>query len=76
MFAELYIENLALIEKTALLWQPGLNVLSGETGAGKSMLYRCCWAAEPARSRCGVGRSVVGCRVCFCRLFLQPCARN
>ncbi len=38
MFAELYIENLALIEKTALLWRPGLNVLSGETGAGKSML--------------------------------------
>lgn len=38
MFAELYIENLALIEKTALVWQPGLNVLSGETGAGKSML--------------------------------------
>ncbi len=38
MFAELYIENLALIEKTLLLWQPGLNVLSGETGAGKSML--------------------------------------
>ncbi len=38
MFAELYIENLALIEKTVLLWQPGLNVLSGETGAGKSML--------------------------------------
>lgn len=38
MFAELYIENLALIEKTALLLQPGLNVLSGETGAGKSML--------------------------------------
>lgn len=38
MFAELYIENLALIEKTSLIWQPGLNVLSGETGAGKSML--------------------------------------
>lgn len=38
MFAELYIENLALIEKVGLIWQPGLNVLSGETGAGKSML--------------------------------------
>lgn len=38
MFAELYIENLALIERAALIWQPGLNVLSGETGAGKSML--------------------------------------
>ncbi|MBQ3199736.1 MAG: DNA repair protein RecN [Firmicutes bacterium] len=38
MFAELYIENLALIEKVGLVLQPGLNVLSGETGAGKSML--------------------------------------
>ncbi len=38
MFAELYIENLALIEKVGLVWQTGLNVLSGETGAGKSML--------------------------------------
>lgn len=38
MFESLYIENLALIEKAALVWQPGLNVLSGETGAGKSML--------------------------------------
>lgn len=38
MFESLYIENLALIEKAALTWQPGLNVLSGETGAGKSML--------------------------------------
>ncbi len=38
MFAELYIENLALIERAGLVWQPGLNVLSGETGAGKSML--------------------------------------
>lgn len=38
MFAELYIENLALIEQAGLELQPGLNVLSGETGAGKSML--------------------------------------
>lgn len=38
MFAELYIENLALIEQAGLVLQPGLNVLSGETGAGKSML--------------------------------------
>ena len=36
MFAELYIENLALIEKTLLLWQPGLNVLSGETEIGRA----------------------------------------
>ena len=38
MFVELYVENLALIEKAALTWNSGLNVLSGETGAGKSMV--------------------------------------
>lgn len=38
MFAELYVENLALIEQTTLRWGDGLNVLSGETGAGKSMV--------------------------------------
>jgi len=38
MFAELYVENLALIETARLSWEPGLNVLSGETGAGKSMV--------------------------------------
>lgn len=38
MFVELYVENLALIEQTSLCWGDGLNVLSGETGAGKSMV--------------------------------------
>ena len=38
MFVELYVENLALIEKAVLKWDSGLNVLSGETGAGKSMV--------------------------------------
>lgn len=38
MFVELYVENLALIEKATLTWSSGLNVLSGETGAGKSMV--------------------------------------
>lgn len=38
MFAELYVENLALIEQATLSWDKGLNVLSGETGAGKSMV--------------------------------------
>ncbi len=38
MFLELYVENLALIESVNLQWQPGLNVLTGETGAGKSMV--------------------------------------
>lgn len=35
---ELSIENFALIEKLRLEFGPGLNVLTGETGAGKSII--------------------------------------
>lgn len=38
MLAELRIKNLALIEELALTFEPGFNVLTGETGAGKSIL--------------------------------------
>ncbi|HIU42558.1 MAG TPA: DNA repair protein RecN [Candidatus Egerieicola faecale] len=38
MLSELYIENLAVIEKTTVRFAQGLTVLSGETGAGKSIL--------------------------------------
>jgi DNA repair protein RecN (Recombination protein N) len=36
--AELSVRNLALIERLAISFEPGLNVLTGETGAGKSLL--------------------------------------
>ncbi|MCG0277633.1 MAG: DNA repair protein RecN [Thermanaeromonas sp.] len=38
MLAELQIENFALIEKLELHLAPGLNVVTGETGAGKSII--------------------------------------
>ncbi|MGQ9626904.1 MAG: DNA repair protein RecN [Anaerolineae bacterium] len=38
MLAELYIENFAIIEKLDLRFSPGFNVLTGETGAGKSII--------------------------------------
>ena len=38
MLVELRISNLALIEEAELLSGPGFNVLTGETGAGKSVL--------------------------------------
>ncbi|NLG27612.1 MAG: DNA repair protein RecN [Chloroflexi bacterium] len=38
MLAELYVENLAIIESLRLEFAPGLNVLTGETGAGKSII--------------------------------------
>lgn len=38
MLRELNIENVAVIEKAAVEFGSGLNVLTGETGAGKSIL--------------------------------------
>ena len=38
MLKGLYITNLALVEKANLEFLPGLNILTGETGAGKSMI--------------------------------------
>lgn len=38
MLAQLHIENVAVIEKADLELADGLNVLTGETGAGKSIL--------------------------------------
>lgn len=38
MLSALKIENFALIDRLELALQPGLNVLTGETGAGKSII--------------------------------------
>ena len=38
MLRVLFITNMLLIERLELNFQPGLNVLTGETGAGKSIL--------------------------------------
>lgn len=38
MLVSLYVKNLALIDAVELEFQEGLNILSGETGAGKSVI--------------------------------------
>jgi DNA repair protein RecN (Recombination protein N) len=38
MLTQLYIENVAVIEKVSVDFHSGFNVLTGETGAGKSIL--------------------------------------
>ena len=38
MLVELRLENFAVIENVAVEFGAGLNLLTGETGAGKSML--------------------------------------
>lgn len=38
MLVELSVEQIAIIDRLSLRFEPGLNVLTGETGAGKSIL--------------------------------------
>ena len=38
MLRELSVANLALIERLRIEFEPGLNILTGETGAGKSII--------------------------------------
>ena len=47
---ELSVRDLALIERLRLELQPGLNVLTGETGAGKSLLIDALGLALGARA--------------------------
>ncbi len=38
MLKELHIRNFAIVDELHLILEPGLNILTGETGAGKSIL--------------------------------------
>ena len=38
MLQSLHVKNLALMEETEVEFGQGLNILTGETGAGKSLL--------------------------------------
>ncbi len=38
MLVHLHVKNLALIEEAEVDFEEGLNILTGETGAGKSIL--------------------------------------
>ena len=38
MLVNLHVKNLALIEEENIDFDEGLNILSGETGAGKSII--------------------------------------
>ena len=57
MLSSLQIENVAVIQKAEVHFEPGLNVLTGETGAGKSILIDSIWPQRPKNSpKYGVGR--------------------
>ena len=56
MLSELNVENLLLIERAQLRLAPGLNVLTGETGAGKTVLAHALDLLLGGRARPGIVR--------------------
>src|SRR5579875_3054627 len=56
MLQELRVENLLLMERAELRLGPGLNVLTGETGAGKTLLAHALDLLLGGRARRGIVR--------------------
>jgi DNA repair protein RecN (Recombination protein N) len=56
MLKSLKIENYALIERSELEWGPRLNLITGETGAGKSMVVEAMGLVLGRRADAGVLR--------------------
>jgi DNA repair protein RecN (Recombination protein N) len=56
VLSELRVENLLLIERAELRLGPGLNVLTGETGAGKTVLAHALDLLLGGRARSGIVR--------------------
>lgn len=61
MLLTLAIRNLLLVDRLDVAFRPGLNVLTGETGAGKSILLDCLgfalgWRGRPDPVRPGADR--------------------
>ena len=56
MLRDFSVRDILLIDRLDLVFQPGLNVLTGETGAGKSILLDCLGLALGWRGRADVVR--------------------
>ena len=64
MLAELVVSDLGVIERVALVLDPGMTALTGETGAGKTMLVSAIGLlagdrADPSVVRPGAEEAVV-----------------
>ncbi|MBR5472754.1 MAG: DNA repair protein RecN [Clostridia bacterium] len=74
MIKSLHIENIAVIEKTDIDFKDGFNVLTGETGAGKSIIIDAINAVLGERTskdliRAGCDKAIVS--ALFCDLSIE-----
>jgi len=61
LLSKLHVRNILLLENVELEFKPGLNVLTGETGAGKSILLDCLgflFGTKSAKIEVGRGGSI------------------
>lgn len=72
MIDELHVENLALIQDAVLEPAPGLTVLTGETGAGKTALLSACKLLMGDRADSAMVREGTDAAVIEGRLFDGP----
>src|SRR5215210_2860442 len=57
MLRQLAVHNVVLVDRLELQFEPGLGVLTGETGAGKSILLDALGLALGSRADAGLVRS-------------------
>jgi DNA repair protein RecN (Recombination protein N) len=71
MLVELVVENFAVVEKLRLRLYPGLNVLTGETGSGKSLVVGALGLLFGGRASSESIRTGAG-RACVSGIFALP----
>ena len=70
MLSDLQVKNFALINKVNINFKQGLNILSGETGAGKSIIIGALDLLLGARANSDIIRS--GKKAAYISAFFQP----
>ena len=70
MLSDLQVKNFALINKVNINFKQGLNILSGETGAGKSIIIGALDLLLGARANTDIIRS--GKEAAYISAFFQP----
>ena len=76
MLTGLSIRNVVLIEALDLEFGAGLTALTGETGAGKSIILDALGMATGARSDRGLVRAGTDKALCTCLLYTSPSPRD
>jgi len=72
MLTSLYIKNFVLVDELTIIFTPGLNIITGETGAGKSILVNAIGQLCGERSSSELVRSGANKAVIEALLQLKP----